>query len=86
MASVYVGTYKKYNNGSLKGGWLNLADYASYGEFLKACVELHKDERDPEFMIQDSEDFPDGLDSQEWIGEGDFNDIKLAMKEEEQTS
>ena len=84
MAKVYVGTYKKYNEGSLKGGWLNLADYASYGDFLKACKSLHKDERDPEFMIQDNEGFPDGLDCLEWLGEQDFNDVKLAMKEEEQ--
>lgn len=84
MAKVYVGTYKKYNEGSLKGGWLNLADFQSYGDFLKACKSLHKDERDPEFMIQDSEGFPDGLDCLEWLGEQDFNDVKLAMKEEEQ--
>jgi len=84
MAKVYVGTYKKYNEGSLKGGWLNLADYASYGDFLKACKSLHKDERDPEFTIQDNEGFPDGLDCLEWLYEKDFNDVKLAMKEEEQ--
>ena len=86
MASVYVGTYKKYNSGSIAGGWLNLADYASYGDFLKACGKLHKDERDPEFMIQDSESFPDGLDCLEWLSEQDFNDVKLAMKEEQQES
>ena len=86
MASVYVGTYKKYNSGSIAGGWLNLADYASYGDFLKACGKLHKDERDPEFMIQDSEDFPDGLDCMEWLSEQDFNDVKLAMREEKQES
>lgn len=27
-ASVYVGTYGKYNNGSLFGAWLDLSDYA----------------------------------------------------------
>ena len=27
-ASVYVGTYAKYNNGSLSGAWLNLSDYS----------------------------------------------------------
>ena len=84
MASVYVGTYKKYNNGNLAGGWLNLANYNTYGDFLKACRQLHKGERDPEFMIQDTEDFPDGLSCMEWLNEQDFNDVKLAMKEEEQ--
>ena len=84
MARVYVGTYGKYNNGNLGGGWLDLADYASYNDFLGACGKLHKNERDPEFMIQDSEGFPDGLDCLEWLSEQDFNDVKLAMKEEQE--
>ena len=86
MAKVYVGTYGKYNNGSLKGGWLNLADYPKYDDFLKACKNLHKSERDPEFMIQDTEGFPDGLDCMEWLSEQDFNDVKAAMQEDEKTS
>ena len=86
MAKVYVGTYKKYNNGSIAGGWLDLADYASYGDFLAACRKLHKNERDPEFMIQDTEDFPDGLSCMEWLSEQDFNDVKSAMQEDEKTS
>lgn len=84
MAKVYVGTYKKYNEGSIKGAWLDLADYETYQDFLAACRKLHSDERDPEFMIQDSECFPDGLDCMEWIYEQEFNDVKLAMKEEQQ--
>ena len=83
MAKVYVGTYKKYNEGSIAGGWLDLADYPSYKEFLTACRKLHKNERDPEFMIQDSEGFPDGLDCMEWLSEQEFNDIKEAMSEED---
>lgn len=50
---VYVGTYKKYNNQNSDGDWLDLCDYVDYGEFLDACEELHKDEDDTEFMIQD---------------------------------
>ena len=50
---AYVGTYGKYNEGSLEGKWLDLEDYTSYEEFCDACKELHKDEKDPEFMIQD---------------------------------
>ena len=41
-ASVYVGTYGKYNNGSLFGAWLDLSDYADKEEFYEACRELHK--------------------------------------------
>lgn len=52
---IYVGTYQKYNDGSIFGKWLNLSDYSSYDELLNAMIELHKDEKDPEFMIQDFE-------------------------------
>lgn len=86
MAKVYVGTYNAYNNGSLRGGWLDLANYASYGDFLKACKSLHRNESDPEFMIQDYEGFPDGLSCMEWLSEQDFNDVKAAMQEDEKTN
>ena len=86
MARCYVGTYGKYNGGSLAGGWLDLSDYATYQDFLKACKELHKNESDPEFMIQDWENLPDGFAADEWIGEDDFNDIKAAMQGEEKES
>lgn len=55
---VYVGTYAKYNAGSIKGAWLNLEDYGDKESFLAACAELHADESDPEFMFQDYEGFP----------------------------
>ena len=56
--SIYVGTYEKYNNGSIAGKWLNLLDYAGAEEFFEACKELHKNENDPEFMAQDFEGYP----------------------------
>lgn len=43
-AKVYVGTYKKYNEGSIKGGWLNLPDYFDKDEFINACKLQHIDE------------------------------------------
>jgi antirestriction protein len=52
---VYVGTYAKYNNGSIAGEWLTLSDYADEEEFLQACKALHKDEEDAEFMFQDTD-------------------------------
>ena len=55
---VYVGTYAKYNEGSIKGKWLDLSDYASYEDFIKAAEKVHADERDPELMFQDFEGFP----------------------------
>lgn len=50
---LYVGTYSKYNSGSLFGQWLDLDDYDTKDDFLEACNELHKDESDPELMFQD---------------------------------
>jgi antirestriction protein len=66
---IYVGTFKKYNAGSLKGEWLDLEDYKDKGEFLEACNKLHDDEDDPEFMFQDSEDIPSGMVSESHIDE-----------------
>ena len=59
--AIYVGTYGKYNNGSIAGKWLNLKDYDSKAAFYKACSELHSDEDDPEFMFQDFEGYPKEL-------------------------
>lgn len=58
MARLYVGTYAKYNEGSIDGAWLDLEDYNTPEDFLEACYELHSDEEDPELMFQDYEDFP----------------------------
>lgn len=81
---VYVGTYGKYNRGSIAGGWVSLRDCKDYRQFLSKCRALHRGERDPEYMIQDSEDFPDGLDCMEWLSEQDFNDVIAACKEEDE--
>jgi len=55
--AVYVGTYGKYNSGSLRGVWLDLTTFADYDEFLAVCAYIHRDEADPEFMAQDFEGF-----------------------------
>ena len=66
---VYVGTYGKYNSGSIAGKWLDVEDYADKEDFLKACAELHKGEHDPEFMFQDYEGIPAGMISESHISE-----------------
>lgn len=66
-AAVYCGTYKKYNEGSLDGGWLHLGRYQNAAAFLEACKKLHADESDPEFMYQDSEYLPDEFYSESCI-------------------
>jgi antirestriction protein len=52
---IYVGTYGKYNNGSLFGEWLEISKFSNLQEFYRYISELHKDENDPEFMFQDWE-------------------------------
>ena len=63
--AVYVGTYGKYAQNSLRGVWLDLTTFADYDEFLAVCRYIYRDEADPEFMAQDFEGFP-----REWYTEG----------------
>ena len=67
MPKIYVGTYKKYAEGSIKGAWLDLEDYVDKDEFIAACLELHKDEVDPELQFQDHEGVPSMFISESWI-------------------
>jgi|SRR5262245_28318621 len=66
---IYVGTYAKYNSGSIAGKWLDLENYGDKESFLEACKELHKDESDPEFMFQDFEGFPRALYSESYVAD-----------------
>lgn len=75
-ASVYVGTFRKYNEGSIFGEWLHPSDYTDREEFYEACAELHDDEQDPEFMFQDWENIPDGMISENVISEHLFEIIE----------
>lgn len=52
---IYVGTYKKYNEGNLFGKWLTLSNYDDIEVFYADCKLLHQDEQDPELMFQDWE-------------------------------
>ncbi len=79
-AEVYCGTYRKYNNGSIDGKWLKLADYTTKRNFLAACRELHKDEYDPEFMYQDQMGIPEGLFSESHIDDEVWHVINSLKK------
>ena len=70
-ASVYVGTYHKYNCGSLKGAWVNLESFDDEDELMEFLHRLHADESDPEFMMQDYMNFPRRFYS-ESMNESDF--------------
>lgn len=67
VSRIYVGTYAKYNSGSIFGAWLSLDKYESSEEFFAACKELHKDESDPEFMFQDWEGIPKDMISESYL-------------------
>lgn len=69
VPSVYVGTFFKYNNGSLDGEWVDLTQFSDREEFYDYCRELHEDEPDAEFMFQDWEYIPDGMIGESWIKE-----------------
>ena len=68
--AVYVGTYHKYNCGSLYGMWVDLTSFLDYDDFMEFCYQLHIDEKDPEFMYQDYENF-----SSEWYSESCFDEV-----------
>lgn len=76
---VYVGTYGKYNAGNLSGGWIEI-NGMSWEQFQTKSRELHTDEADPEFMIQDSE-LPDGFSNKEWYTSQEWEELQEAIKE-----
>lgn len=69
---IYVGTYAKYNSGSIQGAWIDPSEHADHETFIAACLALHSDESDPELMYQDYEGFPEqyysesGIDADLW--------------------
>lgn len=74
--AVYVSTFDKYNRGSLGGMWVDLTAFEDYDEFVDFCTLLHYDDDDPEFMMQDFENFPEEL-YDEGMSRKDFDRIHL---------
>ena len=75
---IYVGTWKKYNNGSIEGAWIDVTDLDKEEFYLK-CKQLHKEEEDPEFHFQDWE-CPDLF--SDLIGEGGIDPEFWELKEQ----
>ena len=73
--SVYVGTYAKYNEGSLRGLWIDLSSFDDYDEFINFCKAIHADEYDPELMAQDYEGFPRCWYHEGFMSRDDFDSI-----------
>lgn len=80
---IYVGTYAKYNSGSIAGAWLDLEDYSDADTFFEACRELHADEADPELMFQDWENIPSGMISESHLNAEIWNWLDLDNDEKE---
>jgi len=76
-ARIYVGTYAKYNNGSIEGAWLDLEDYKDKFEFEAACQELHGSGEN-EFMYQDHEGIPSKYISESYLS-GDVWDEWICL-------
>jgi len=70
--AVYVGTYAKYNDGSIYGAWIDLTKIIDEEDFNELCKAIHYLEEDPEFMLQDWQSIPSkyisesGLNSEFW--------------------
>jgi len=79
---LYVGTFAKYTNGSIKGAWLELEGHDKES-FLEACRELHSDESDPELMFQDFEGFPREFYSESSVSEALFEFANLDDNDKE---
>ncbi len=74
-ARIYVGTYAKYNNGSLQGEWVELSDFYDLDGFMERCAGIHEDEEAPEYMFQAWEEIPDCL-IDEWHLEENFFELR----------
>lgn len=82
--AVYVGTYAKYNDGSLFGQWVDVSSFDDYDEFIDYLRRLHADEPDPEFMVQDYENFPKSLYSETCVCSEDwFEKIKMIAESDQ---
>ena len=81
--NIYVGTYAKYNNGSIYGEWVDITKYNTIESFYEKCENIHKDELDPEYMFQDYEYIPKNLVSESWISKAVFQIIKLVKDKDE---
>jgi antirestriction protein len=80
--AVYVGTYAKYNSGSIKGAWIKL-DGHTPETFQAACLELHSDEADPELMFQDFEGLPRAFYGESYLSPALWDWIECTEEEKE---
>lgn len=58
-ARVFVSTYAKRENDDPRGWWIRVASYQSHEEFLEACRELHRDEKNPVLFFKEFDGIPE---------------------------
>ena len=80
--ALYVGTYAKYNDGSIEGAWLSLEGH-DRESFLAACFDLHADEHDPELMFQDYQNLPRELYNESFLNPVIFDWLELDESDRE---
>lgn len=79
ILKIYVGTYRKYNNGDLSGKWISLpTDEETLRRELRAVAG---EERDPEFMIQDFETAINGMEPAESENIIELNNVMARLKD-----
>ena len=83
--AIYVGTYGKYNSGSLYGKWVDLTRFTDISQFYEYCRQVHKDERDPELMFQDFEHIPRCMVGESWVDGRLWNDEVLELINADET-
>ena len=68
---IYVADLEAYNNGELKGEWLDLDDYSDADELMDAIQEVVGEN---EYAIHDIEGIPSSMYS-EYMGRADFEEL-----------
>ena len=77
---VYVSTWAKYNNGNLKGKWVDIEGHDAES-FLEECREIHSDEKEPEFCYQDYEGIPRELQNENEVIDAVWAYVELDSNE-----
>ena len=57
-AAIYVGTYAKYNAGSLFGKWFNLSDFADKTNLWKRARNYTKTRKTPNLCFKTGKTYP----------------------------
>ena len=76
---IYVADLEAYNNGRLKGEWIDLSDFDSGAEVLEEISKMLKKTGGEEYAIHDYEYFPSIMYS-EYMGEKQFDNVIEAYK------